>query len=108
MVTKLRERYKYDRKVQLMLDIIELQGLSHLLYNSNMDKTVRLKIDLKNLIIAKGYSVASFARAVGIHRESMHRIISDEHADIKGSTMLKIAEMLNLSPTDIWELAPED
>lgn len=102
-IMNLRERYKYDRTVQRMLDILDIYGLSHLLYNYRMNKTIKLKVNLKNLIIAKGYTLTSFAKKAGISRQHLHRICDGEHPDIKGSTMLIIAELLNMNPLDIWE-----
>lgn len=90
-----------------MLDIIELYNKNHLLYNCNMNRTIKLKVNLKNLIIARGYTITDFASEVGISRQNLHRICENFYPDIKGSTMLAIAELLEMNPLEIWELTAE-
>lgn len=96
----LRDRYKYDRTVQRMLDILDIYGLSHLLYNDTM-KSTNLKINLKNLIIAKYESISDFAEKAGISRTNLQRILKGQPVEL--GTALAIAKMLDLTVHDIWE-----
>lgn len=64
---------------------------------------ITLKINLKNLIISKGYTVKSFAEEVGVARETMHRICSGRD-NVYGVVMFKIADLLGRRVDEIWEL----
>lgn len=97
----MRERYKYDRTVQRMLDILDIYGLSHLVYNKGTMKSTNLKINLKNLIIAKYESISDFAEKAGISRTNLQRILKGQPVEL--GTALVIAKMLDLTVHDIWE-----
>lgn len=89
-----RERYKYDRRVQELLDMVG--------YDVGEPK-IKLKIHLKAKAIEAGYTRDTLAEKVGISPESLSRIFSEKNNDISGSTMIKIARCLGMAVEDIWE-----
>lgn len=90
----LRERYKYDRVVQELLDQVG--------YDVAGPK-IKLKIHLKAKIIEKGLTLDSVAKGAGVTPETLSRICNEKNNDISGSTMMKIAKQLNMKAEDIWE-----
>ncbi|HJT57029.1 MAG TPA: helix-turn-helix transcriptional regulator [Ktedonobacteraceae bacterium] len=66
-----------------------------------------LKLKVKEIALAKGYNQSSLSRAADIPIQTIRRIWRDPYYEVRLKTLNKIAAVLNIPATDLFEDIPE-
>jgi DNA-binding Xre family transcriptional regulator len=71
-------------------------------------KLVRVKLRVKEVAEAKGFTQTKLSRQAELQYPTVHGLWTNPYRDASINTLAKIAHVLKVSISDLYEIVPED
>jgi DNA-binding Xre family transcriptional regulator len=73
-----------------------------------MGRTVKIKLRVKEVATKKGLDRAKLARQADLTYETVHLLWNDPYRSVSMATLVKIARVLNVAVSELYEEVPDD